>query len=201
MKLKKGEIMAQHSGPASVTKGCNKKIVTMIATYHSHNTRTVTIRGKEVVKPVSVLDYNKSMIGDDLKDQLLHFYLIETKRMNKWYTKLFHRLLNTSILNAMIIYRNKTGKIIDQLTEGLFVKYANAVEHTVPGRHSSDNTVPHLTARHFISRIAPTAKKSRLQKGCVVCHKRGKDTVYWCHVCGVGLCIECFCNYHTQLNF
>jgi hypothetical protein len=79
-KLKKGEIVAQHSGPASVTKWSDKKIVTVISTCHSHDTRTMTIRGKEVVKPISVLDYNKSMIGVDLKDQLLHSYLIERKK-------------------------------------------------------------------------------------------------------------------------
>ena len=77
------------------------------------------------------------------------------------------KLLNTSILNAVIIYRDNTGKITDQLSfriqlsEGLFVKYANAVEHQVPGQHSPDNTVPRLTERHFISKIPPT-KKSRL---------------------------------------
>jgi hypothetical protein len=78
-KFKKGKIVAQHSGPVSVTKWCDKKIVTMISTYHSHETRTITVRGKEVVKPISVLDYNKSMIGVELKDQLLHSYLIERK--------------------------------------------------------------------------------------------------------------------------
>jgi hypothetical protein len=137
--LKKGEIMAQHCGPVSVTKGCDKKNVTMISTYHSHDIGTVTIRGKGVVKPVSVLDYNKSMIGVDLKDQLLHSYYIERKHMNKWYMKLFRGLLNTSILNAMIIYRRNTGKTTDQssfriqLVEGLFVKYASAAEHKVLG--------------------------------------------------------------------
>ncbi|PNF18924.1 hypothetical protein B7P43_G18030, partial [Cryptotermes secundus] len=150
-KLKKGEIVAQHCGPVSITKWHDKKNVTMISTYHSHDTRTVTIRGKEVVKPVSVLDYNKSMIGVDLKDQLLHSYLIERKKMNKWYMKLFRRLLNTSVLNALIIYKSNTGKNIDQLSfrielvEGLFLKYASAVEHKVPGRHASDNSVPRLT--------------------------------------------------------
>jgi hypothetical protein len=120
------------------------------------------------------------MIGDDLKDQLLHSYLIERKWINKCYMKLFRRLLNTSILNAMIIYRSNTGKSIDQLSfrvqlvEELFVKYASAVEHKVPGRHSSDKTVPHLTERHFISKIPPTARKSRLQKWCVVCQKWGR---------------------------
>jgi hypothetical protein len=120
--------------------------------------------------------------------------------MNEWYMKLFHRLLNTSILNALIIYRSNTGRGIDQLTfrdrlvEGLFVKYASAIEHKVLGRHLSDNTVPHLTERHFIIKIPTTTRKSRSQKRCVVCQKRGKrkDTVYWRGVCGVGLCIECF---------
>jgi hypothetical protein len=106
----------------------------MISTYHSHGTRTVTIRGKEIVKPISVLDYNQCMGVVDLKDQLLHSYLIERKRINKWCMKLFCRLLNTSILNAMIRYRNNTGKRIDQLSfriqlvEGLFVKCANVLE-------------------------------------------------------------------------
>ncbi|PNF24933.1 hypothetical protein B7P43_G09365 [Cryptotermes secundus] len=195
-KLKKGEIVAQHSGLVSITKWFDKKIVTMISTYHSHDTRTVTVRGKVVEKPISVLDYNKSMGGVDLKDQLLHSYLIERKRMNKWYMKLFRRLLNASILNSMIVYRSNTGKRIQQLsfriqlTEGLFVKYASAVEHKVPGSHPSDNTVPHLTERHFISKIPPTAKKSKR-----------RDTLYWCDACGMGLCIECFRHYHTWLNF
>jgi hypothetical protein len=45
--LKKGEIIAQHAGPVSVTKWSDKKIMTMLSTYHSHDTRTVTIGGKE----------------------------------------------------------------------------------------------------------------------------------------------------------
>jgi hypothetical protein len=75
----------------------------------------------------------------------------------------------------MIIYRNKTGKRIDQfpvriqLIEGLFVTHANAVERKVRGRHSSDKTVPRLGERNFISKIPATAKKSRPQKGWVVC--------------------------------
>jgi hypothetical protein len=149
------------------------------------------------------------MGGADLKDQILHSYLIERKRMNKWYMKIFCRLLNTSILNAMIIYRNNTRKRIDQLSfriqlvEGMFVKYANVLERKVPGQHSSDNTVPQLTERHFISKLPPTEKEARPQRRCVVCQKHGKrkDTVYWCDACDVGLCVECFQDYHTKLNF
>jgi hypothetical protein len=65
-----------------------------------------------------------------------------------------------------------------EFIEGLFVKYASSVDHKVPAIHLS----------------------ARLQKRCVLCQKRG-NTVYWCDVCGVRLCIECFRDYHTQLNF
>jgi hypothetical protein len=80
----------------------------------------------------------------------------------------------------MIIYRNDTRKRIDQLSiriqliEGLFVKYANAVERKVPGRHSSAFVRQHsarLTERHFINKIPPTTKTSTPQKLCVVCQK------------------------------
>jgi hypothetical protein len=111
-----------------------------------------------------------------------------------------HRLLNTSILNATIIYINNAGKRIDQLSfriqlvEELFVKHANVLECKVPGRHSSDNTVPRLTERHFISKLPPSEKKARPQRRCVVYQKRGKrkDTVYWCDEWDISLCMECF---------
>ena len=38
-KLKKGELVAQHSGPVSVLKWKDKKDVTMISTYHGEETR------------------------------------------------------------------------------------------------------------------------------------------------------------------
>jgi hypothetical protein len=78
-----------------------------------------------------VLNYNQCIGGADLKEQLLHSYLIERKQIKKLYMKLFRRLLNTLTLNAMIIYRDNMRKGTDQLSfrmqlvEGLVVKYAN----------------------------------------------------------------------------
>jgi hypothetical protein len=101
---------------------------------------------------------------------------------------------------------NTMGKRIDQLSfriqlvEGLFVKYANVLECKVPGQHSSDNTVPRLAERHFMSKILPSEKKARLQTWCVVCQKRRKrkESVYWCDA---GHCVECFQDYLTKTNF
>jgi hypothetical protein len=81
----------------------------MISTYHGDETRKIrTKQGQEKQKPVSVLDYNQNMGGVDLKDQLLYAYLLERKKLTKWYIKMFRRLLNSTILNSMIIFRKNS---------------------------------------------------------------------------------------------
>ena len=46
-KLKKGEIIARHSGPVTVFKWYGKTNVTIISTYHNAETKTVTKRGEK----------------------------------------------------------------------------------------------------------------------------------------------------------
>jgi len=61
-----------------------------------------------------------------LKDQLLHMYIVERKKMTKWYIKLFKRLLNSTVLNLFVVYRKVTGRNTQQpsyriqLVKGLF---------------------------------------------------------------------------------
>ena len=62
-----------------------------------------------------------------------------------------------------------------QLVKGLYTKYACAAEMwRVPGQKASDNTVPRLTERHFLRKVAPKIEKSKPQRKCVVCSKHGK---------------------------
>jgi hypothetical protein len=62
-----------------------------------------------------------------------------------------------------------------QIVEGLFTKHARAAEtRSVPGRNASNNTVPRLTERHFLRKVAPKTEKSEPQRRCVVCSKHGK---------------------------
>jgi len=107
----------------------------MVLTYHSADTQRVYNKGKETEKPLCVIDYNHNMGGVDLKDQLQHMYMVERKKkMTKWYLKLFKRLLNSTVLNSLVVYRQVMGRNIQQLlyriqlVEGLFTKYACAGE-------------------------------------------------------------------------
>ncbi|PNF31583.1 hypothetical protein B7P43_G00790 [Cryptotermes secundus] len=190
----------------------DKKRVTMISTYHKNDMRVVVNRAnKTEIKPVVVCDYNKNMLGVDLKDQMLQPYLLERKKGTKWYLKLFRRLLNVAIHNSMVIYRSHTNKQnLDtlqfrlSLVQGLVEKHSSGVRRPVHGRPSVLPPPKRLTERHFLERIPPTGKKARPHRRCVVCGKKGqrKDTQYWCGECEAALCLEeCFKAYHTLLHF
>jgi len=58
----------------------------MISTYHGEETRMKLKKyTQEKQKPVSVLVYNEIMGRIDLKEQLFQPYLLERKKMSKWY--------------------------------------------------------------------------------------------------------------------
>jgi hypothetical protein len=101
-------------------------------------------------------------------------YLVGRKRMHESYMKLFRRLLNATVLNAMIIIRHNTGKQVDQvpfrisLVEALFEQFADA-ELKVAGRLAAENVIPQMRERHFWGNGVST-----LQRRCVVCTKHGR---------------------------
>ena len=128
--------------------------------------------------PSCVTDYNHNMGGVNLKDQLLHTYMVKwsrRKKMTKWCLRLFKRLLNSTVLNSFVVYRQVTGRNIQrlsyriQLLEGHFAKYACAAETwSVPGQKASDNTVPRLTERCFLRKMAPKTENTSEEVCCML---------------------------------
>ncbi|XP_069685025.1 piggyBac transposable element-derived protein 4-like [Periplaneta americana] len=205
-KLKRGEIISQHSGSITIMKWRDKRDIPFISTYHTDEMKTILRREEQIKKPVICIDYNQNM---GAVNQIFETYLSEKKKMHKWYMKIFRKLLNAAALNTMVLYKQNTGSTIDllafriTLVEEILKKFCDAEKKTL-GRHASDNTVSRLKGRHFIRKILPRGKKSRPQRRCVVCSKRGKkkDTVYCCRECDVGLCLDgCFEIYHTKQTF
>jgi len=76
------------------------------------------------------------------------------------------------------------------------MKYVCAAEmRSVSVRQASDNTVPQLTERHFLRKLAPKTENQNLRGGvlCAQSMEKRKTSVYCCQVCDVGLCLEdCF---------
>ena len=79
-KLKKGEMVAAESNGIMVLKWKDKRDVAFISTFHDNSMGRKVVRGKEVVKPQCILQYNNNMGGIDKKDQMIQPYLIERKR-------------------------------------------------------------------------------------------------------------------------
>ena len=138
------------------------------------------------------------------------FSTVVDKKKTRWYLKIFDRLLNSTVLNSFVIHRQVTGGNIEQLSywiqlvEGVFTKYVCAAEtQSVPERQASDNTIPRLTERHFLRKVALKTEKSKPQR-CVVCSKHRKKENFrvllpnmWCGP----LLRRCFELYHTKLNY
>ena len=95
--------------------------------------------------------------------------------------KLFKRLLNATVLSSFVVYRQVTGRNIQQLSyriqlvEGLFTKYAHAAEkQSVPGRQASDNTVPRLTETFSEKSGTQNCKIKTSEEVCCVLKGRKK---------------------------
>ena len=121
--------------------------------------------------PVSVLDYKENMGGVDLKDQLLQPYLLERKKMTKWYIKLF-RLLNVAVLNCMVICRADSGQTkIDhfqfrvELVQALLIEHQSESVRKFQGHHSTDKNVRRLLKDIFQKEYHRQKKRPGQQEG------------------------------------
>nr|CAH7723801.1 unnamed protein product [Callosobruchus chinensis] len=117
------------------------------------------------------------MGGVDLSDNFLHFYSLDRTHLKKYYKKIFFHLLNITILNTYILYKQSGGKktrlnFTIELAEELIKKYAQ-----------------------------PLDQQKKPTKRCHICYEKKvrKESRYWCSECRTGLCpAPCFGVYHTK---
>jgi hypothetical protein len=67
-KLKRGQVDAYHSQGIMVMNTVDKKPVTFISKFHDASLTSREIRGKEIIKPKCIVEYDKQMGTVDLKD-------------------------------------------------------------------------------------------------------------------------------------
>ncbi|PSN29180.1 PiggyBac transposable element-derived protein 4 [Blattella germanica] len=204
-KLRRGEFIAQHLDGVMVLKWKDRKEVAIISTFHDAAMATQQRHGVEIKKPACVVAYNHTKGAVDLQAQKLQAYLLERKRGTNWYMKLFRRLLNVSVHNALVFHNSQNSKMDHlnfrvNLVTSLFERYGSTLEIRKQGRPSINPPPTRLRERHFIEKIPATGKKAKPQKRCVVCQKKGKrkESIYSCPDCKAGLCLEtCFKVFHT----
>ncbi|XP_072266447.1 piggyBac transposable element-derived protein 4-like [Pyxicephalus adspersus] len=110
-KLKTGEIVAWQKREMMALRWRNKKDVCLMSTVHDASTVLVhTKRGKEVMKPQVVIDYNNTMGGVDRSDQAMTFYPAMRKKHKKYNKKIFRHLVEQCLWNAYIFYTQKSDR-------------------------------------------------------------------------------------------
>jgi len=94
------------------------------------------------MKPNVIVQYNAFMGGVDKLDQMLKLYLSLCTTM-KWYKKLFQHLLDVTVYNSFVLYKEKSRTTKDnllslhtKLTDGILTKYCTGRQNATEGRPS-----------------------------------------------------------------
>ena len=165
---------------------------------------------EEVLKPRMVEEYNKHMGGVDKADQLLSYYGF-CHRTVKWWRQVFIHLLDLSVVNAYILYRENNTQCSRVTHEQFRIQLGS--EMLMKSGLQSHNTHQRLsllppaclTERHFLEKVPLRPSGRPAQLHChVCCWKKGRQrvtTTYQCKQCKLPLCaVPCHELYHTFLD-
>lgn len=213
--MKKGDIFSYRQGNTLVLSWKDKRPVTMLSTKSTGSKEeTTNVPSKwpnlpPTPKPNVVLDYTKHMGAVDRSDHFVSSYQF-MRKTKKWYRKMFFWLLEVSIINSYLLYKDTQTKynkkpmthkqfrcslVVDLVAE----KVAARDSSKRRGRQPQRPVQQRLHGRHFMG------KKPKGDK-CVVCKKNGlrKETVYYCKTCETTPRLhpdDCFEIFHTVADF
>lgn len=207
-RMNRGEVINRNCGDISVTAWKDVKLVTMISTYHGNDMVMGQRGGESYLKPVVIRDYNSFMGGVDLNDQQCSTYLMERKRGMKWYIKVFRKLLNSSILNSLIIYRsnNPSNPIKHRQFRILLAEELINHHHRKNLAHNAANldvSEHRLDGNHHYMYEYELVGGPRRRRRCARCCARHKKKLVstYCKKCDIALCMgQCFEDYHRLQN-
>ena len=206
-KLKKGEVTTYNDGQILGLKWMDKRPVAVLTTIHDNSMMTITRRTRSseqgtqtIQKPTVIEKYNTYMGGVDKADQLVTYYGYP-HFSKKWWKRVFFHLLDTTIVNAYILY--KQSSTTNKLSHMDFqLAIAQSLISDCP-RQPHSATSPSDTPQRLMGQHFPEPGPSR---DCKVCSHRAtakrKRSTFKCDICNVTLCIHpCFKKYHTLKKY
>ena len=216
-KMVKGESVFLHSGGLTFGRWLDKRDVLFLSSLYRNEIDEVERRTtgglvEKVSKPKIITDYNQHMSGVDKADQFMVYYACGRKSL-KWYKRIFWRLVDHSILNAFVLYRDTMSPNPREWTQKRFrmeLAYSlttslQAIQLGQGRRSPSHSTLHRLKGKHF-------AYYHEERRRCVVCgykrkgphSKKRKDTKTknYCYKCEVHLCHgKCFERYQKLVKY
>ena len=171
------------------------------------------------MKPEIIMCYNKGKQGIDISDQMAS-YFTPLRKTVRWYHKIGYKfLLNTAVVNALVIYNEIRGNqktqiakfrhdLIYSLAEMKHLQDKNVTQATRSSHSSAVSTLPH----HHLEKYSERDCKNRLKrKRCSGCYsetkkngkreeagKKAKKESTYCKDCQgqPAFCMDCFAKHH-----
>jgi len=209
-KLKKGEVKGKEDGKGVVVSiWKDKRDVRMVSTRHGIkmvDTGKISRNGEKIKKPEAIVFYNKNKQGIDVSDQM-NSYFTPLRKSIRWYHKVaFQLLLGTSVVNALVMYKELTGKNIQisafrqQIIEKLIKKKDEINISPSSRKHKlvQTNETQGQSNKKKRRRCVKCYEKLENERGRQVAQKICKTTVTFCNSCEnkPAFCLECFQNTH-----
>lgn len=203
------------------TRWMDKREVRMLSTKHPVDfvdTGKKTRKGKAILKPLAVVEYNKAKMGIDISDQMASYSTAVRKSM-RWYHKVAEEfVLGTAVVNAWLAYKDNlySNNVRRRTHLHSITSFREALVYDLLGLQENVIEPVKATAQHFLAEsnvfTGEGKNKRRVRKTCKICYDRvvrtegrkkaknlGKITTF-CDVCPEKpyLCKDCFVNTHKK---
>ena len=179
--------------------------------YSWNTSQLIERRGepKEIVKSEIIVEYNKYMNGVDKCDQYLNYSSVARKSI-KWWKKVFFRMLELAIVNAMVLHslsNPEFGKKHSAHKQFCIALVHELVQPLLHSRADPGNKIasppgrkPTMDERRLKGNHFPESRHPK--RGCcsVCAYQKYKDikTSNYCPKCDKFICKKCFETFHTQ---
>lgn len=165
--------------------------------------------------PKAISDYNMYMGGVDRFHQLMQTYSIGW-RSKRWWLKIFYYYIDAAIVNSYIMYKHNLKQTCPKTKPMSHLQFRSLLATELINNYSSrqrpgpsahgtsvrkqgraDGRVMNIERKMPGKHLPVTSTRRR----CAWCStKRSqKRTSVQCKECKVGLCIDCFVPFHTQM--
>lgn len=203
-KLKRGDSIAKSTDDGIICfKWQDTKEVLLMSNCHGNEIGNASRRQKDgTLKvfdcPEAIVFYNKMMGGVDKADQYSTIYEVDRKSQ-KWWKRVFHRLLMMAVSNSWILFQKLNGKkspLIDYLIPLSDQILEVGKRETANQRNPGAGRPP--KRKKFMYNVGHQPILVGTRRRCKHCanKKIQMRTIYLCNTCELPLCITCFEPYH-----
>jgi len=183
-----------------LTKFIDKKVVLVLSTIHGNNTEKVSRfskKGKkQVLIPSAVQDFNIHMRGVDIFNKMKTFYYYDHSFW-KWWKTIFVFLLEVSIINSYILFKEYNKSKISQKDYRLSLA-KQLIDYSLKNKQ-----INYFFPKKKMKRSNCRLVSTKVHRDCKICSNRKIKRVttrFMCEFCKVHICAAYCYDEHRLSN-